>query len=141
MLFRSEYWWGDDVNAGCANENGADLDAKAVFADWQVANCHDGFAISAPVGSFKANPFGLFDVAGNAWELLADCFHPSYDGAPSDGSAWTQEVKPGDCHNHMRRGGSWDHFTWITRSATRLSDEVDVHFRKGNIGFRVARDM
>ncbi len=138
---RSEYWFGDDVNAGCIFQNASDLDAKSIYPSWEAAQCHDGFAQSAPVGHYKPNAFGLYDMAGNAWELLADCFHQTYDGAPIDGSAWVAELNPGDCHNHMRRGGSWDHFTWITRSATRLSDEVDVHFRKANTGFRVARDL
>ncbi len=135
---QTAYWFGDDVNTGCASENGADLDAKKIFPDWVTSQCHDGYPMSAPVGHYKPNAFGLYDMAGNAWELVADCRHENYVGAPADGSPWVTEVKQGDCKNHVRRGGSWDHFTWITRAATRLGDAVD--YRKANTGFRVARD-
>lgn len=133
------YWFGDDVNTGCERENGADLDAKKIFPDWQTSTCHDGHPISASVGSYKPNAFGLYDMAGNAWELVADCRHENYVGAPADGTAWVTDVKPGDCKSHVRRGGSWDHFTWITRAATRLGDTAE--YRKANTGFRIARDL
>ena len=60
---------------------------------------------TVPVGSYPTNEFGLHDVHGNVWEWVEDCGHDSYDGAPSDGSAWTSG---GDCSTRVVRGGSWD---------------------------------
>ena len=57
-----------------------------------------------PVGSFPSNAFGLHDMHGNVWEWVEDCWHDSYSGAPSDGSAWTTG---GDCSKRVLRGGSW----------------------------------
>ena len=59
------------------------------------------------VGSFPANGFGLYAVHGNVWEWVEDCWHESYRGAPSDGSAW---VTGGDCFKRVLRGGSWVNF-------------------------------
>jgi len=53
------------------------------------------------VGSFKPNAFGLHDMHGNARELVEDCWHEDYRGAPTDGSAWTT----GECKFRVRRGG------------------------------------
>ena len=58
---------------------------------------------TAPVGSFAANPFGLYDMVGNVWEWTEDCWNESYHGAPADGSAWTS----GDCSRRVVRGNSW----------------------------------
>ena len=60
---------------------------------------------TAPVGSFKPNAFGLYDMIGNAFEWVEDCVHGSYDGAPTDGSAW---IEGGNCKYRMDRGGSWN---------------------------------
>ena len=57
------------------------------------------------VGAFAPNAFGLYDVHGNVWEWVEDCWHDSYRGAPSDGTAWTAG---GDCSRRVLRGGSWD---------------------------------
>ena len=64
------------------------------------------FEITSPttVGSFPPNPFGLHDTAGNVAEWIADCWNPSYQGAPDDGSAWTT----GDCTQRVVRGGSFE---------------------------------
>ena len=58
---------------------------------------------TAPVGSFEANAFGLLDTAGNVWEWVEDCWNDDYNGAPTDGSAWTS----GDCSLRVVRGRSW----------------------------------
>ena len=68
-----------------------------------------------PVGSFAANGFGLYDVHGNVWEWVADCWNDSYHGAPSDGGAWER----GDCDRRVVRGGSWYNAPWSLRSANR----------------------
>ncbi len=85
------------------------------------------------VGSFPANRWGLHDMHGNVWEWCADDYHDSYEGAPTDGSAW---VEPDRTETfRVLRGGSWNHDPRYCRSATRL------YFPRGNrhylIGFRV----
>ncbi len=90
---------------------------------------------TAPVGSFPANPFGLYDMVGNVWEWTEDCWNVSYQGAPADGSPWTS----GDCSRRVVRGGSWDVNPDILRSAARGRYITD--FRDVFLGFRVARTL
>jgi len=71
---------------------------------------------TTPVGKFPANDFGLFDLHGNVLEWCLDHWHPSYKGAPTDGSAW---VKGGDEGLRMLRGGSWSLNPRNCRSAYR----------------------
>ena len=91
---------------------------------------------TVPVGSFPPNGFGLHDVHGNVWEWVEDCWHDGYDGAPSDGSAWTSG---GDCSRRVLRGGSWDVVPRFLRSANRL--RYAAGFRFSFVGFRVARTL
>jgi formylglycine-generating enzyme required for sulfatase activity len=92
---------------------------------------------TAPVGSFPPNRFGLYDMVGNIYEWVADCFHPDYTGAPTDGSNWT--IACPDVHRHVARAGSWGANPSNIRSATRkwLSSDAPNRF----LGFRVARTL
>jgi len=90
---------------------------------------------TSEVGSFKPNPFGLYDVHGNVWEWTEDCLRNSYDGAPSDGSAALE----GDCAFRVLRGGSWNRFPEVLRSAFRFSSQVFHRYR--DYGFRVCRTL
>lgn len=87
-----------------------------------------------PVGSFPPNAWGVYDMQGNAWELLQDCWTPHYRGAPADGSAWTA----GNCKSRVVRGGSWYYDSSWLRSSYRGT--IDSAARTVNIGFRLARD-
>jgi formylglycine-generating enzyme required for sulfatase activity len=114
--------WGEDLgknNAACLN----------CGTDW------DNKQESAPVGSFKPNAFGLYDMVGNVYGWVEDCYNRDYNGAPTDGSAWLQ----GDCKNRMARGGSWFNAPVIVRSANRAWFSTDV--RLSLLGFRVARTL
>ena len=88
------------------------------------------------VGSYPENAFGLHDVHGNVWEWVEDCWHNDYNGAPSDGSAWTS-----DCDDNRRvlRGGSCGSVPWNLRSAIRI--ECIARDRSLLSGFRIARTL
>ena len=79
-------------------------------------------------------------MLGNAWQWTADCWHPSYAGAPKDGRAWT---RGGDCSKHVIRGGSWDNTPIFVRSAARSGSSPNGgEFDYSSLaGFRVARDL
>ncbi len=90
---------------------------------------------TTPVGTFPANPFGLHDMHGNVWEWCQDCWNDTYNGAPSDGSAWAT----GDCTLRVLRGGSWGSDPGWLRSADRDWDTSSSRFN--NRGFRLARTI
>ena len=87
------------------------------------------------VGSFSANVWGLYDVHGNVWEWVEDCWNASYTGAPADGSAW----ESGNCSVRVLRGGSWFNVPRGLRSADR--DGSTSGTRNSSIGFRIARTL
>ena len=86
------------------------------------------------MGSFAANAWGVHDIHGNVWEWVEDCYNDSYEGAPTDGSAWTSE----DC-GRVGRGGSALSVLSYLRSARRLSLTTGSRYR--DLGFRVARSF
>ncbi len=98
------YYFGDDPDALCEHANVADKSLGEPFPYYQTADCRDGFIRLAPVGSFKPNAFGLYDVIGNAEEWVADCWHRSYRGAPLDARAWDPECG----RFNVVRGGAYD---------------------------------
>jgi formylglycine-generating enzyme required for sulfatase activity len=80
------------------------------------------------------NAFGLFDMHGNVWEWVEDCWHDNYNGAPADGGAWTRACSGG---SQVLRGGSWFNGPTILRSAIRNWHTSDIQYYGG--GFRLAR--
>src|SRR5262252_1515791 len=91
--------------------------------------------MTAEVGSFPANAWGLYDMHGNVWEWCEDNWHPTYQGAPEDGSVW----KGGDASSRVLRGGSWHGNQQDLRSAIR--DWVRPDGRDFRVSFRVARTL
>ena len=133
----TRFHFGNDASRLCSWANGADLTAKQSYSSWNgVADCEDGYVHTAPVGSFSANALGLHDVHGNVWEWVQDCWNDSYDGAPTDGSAWDS----GDCVGGVLRGGSWLANPGYLQSALR-SLELTTDTRYKSYGFRVARTL
>ena len=118
----TEYSWGDEIGCNRANCDGCG-------SEWDNKQ-------TAPVGSFAANPFGLYDMHGNVAEWVEDCWHDNYEGAPSDGSAWTTG---GDESYAVNRGGSWGSLPSWLRSAVRYG--FLPSFRNDNHGFRLVQDL
>jgi formylglycine-generating enzyme required for sulfatase activity len=87
------------------------------------------------VGSYEPNDWGLYDMHGNVWEWVDDCWNDSYKGARDEGSAWTT----GDCSRRVLRGGSWGNDPRYLRSAYRDWDVTGD--RDDDAGFRVARTL
>ncbi len=127
--------WGEDPAQACGSANVADLAAQVAYPGWEVHQCDDGYANTAPGGSLQANVFGLFDMQGNLFEWTEDCWNPGYKGAPTDGSAWAS----GDCEQRVLRGGSWYTAPEELRVAYRNRFERD--HRSSSFGFRVVREM
>ena len=88
-----------------------------------------------PAGSYKANPFGLFDTAGNVAEWVEDCWNDNYRGAPTNGSAWLA----GQCSLRVLRGGAFDSQQRYLRSSSRFRYDADVRYSAN--GFRVVREL
>lgn len=117
------YYWGNDIGKNNENCNG----------------CSDQFGgkQTAPVGSFKPNPFGLYDMLGNVREWTEDTYHRSYHGAPTDSRVWLDKNNE---DSHILRGGSWLQNAIIMRAANRGRGPAD--FRSASInGFRLARTL
>lgn len=93
----------------------------------------DGYSYTSPVGSYPANAFGMYDMHGNVYEWIADCEHPNYVGAPTDGNAW---VEPG-CESLQLRGNDWGEAPVFSRSGNR--NNIYPQTRGDWIGFRVVR--
>lgn len=139
LLSESEYEYAARARTTAAYPWGLGYDVK--FNGQARANCNgcgsrwDGKQ-TATVGAFsRANDFGLSDMLGNVWEWTEDCYHDSYNGAPSDGSAWTG----GDCSRHVLRGGAWNVNPPAVRSAVRGGNSSGV--RLDSVGFRIGRTL
>jgi formylglycine-generating enzyme required for sulfatase activity len=94
---------------------------------------------TSEVGSYPANPWGLYDMHGNVWEWVEDNWHDNYLGAPKDGSAWKDFKGSRDSRYCVIRGGAWDTVSGSCRSANRYKYLTGQ--RGYNKGFRVARTL
>ena len=117
----TSYWWGAKPGAGNAH----------------CFDCKSDYNTSKPakVGTYKPNPFGLYDTAGNVFEWVHDCYHRNYNDAPNDGSVW----EGGDCDVRVVRGGAY------RSPANSMRSENREKFKSGkgqyNVGIRIARDL
>jgi formylglycine-generating enzyme required for sulfatase activity/predicted Ser/Thr protein kinase len=119
----------------CVDANVADLTAAERYPGWETFACSDGYVNTAPVGSFKANAFGLSDLLGNVFEWVEDCWHADYVGAPTDGTARLD----GDCKQHELRGGSWFSSPRFVNASYRNRFAAD--YRSSAVGFRLVREV
>ena len=115
------YWWGQQMRKGNSNCKG----------------CGDPWHEERPenVGTFAANPYGLYDMGGNVWQWVSDCWHSSYKDAPADGHAWDAN----GCDMRVIRGGSWREGADYMLVSTRFKYSESV--RQSQNGFRVAKDL
>ena len=113
------FWWGSSISVNQANFAGR---SKTVAVD-----------------SFQPNPWGLYNVHGNLSDWVEDCWHDDYQGAPSDGSAWTTACPEGIRRMSVARGGSWSDLPWNLRAANCFS--LPPGARTLNAGFRLARTI
>jgi formylglycine-generating enzyme required for sulfatase activity len=122
-----KYFWGNEFNASSANasgERGADK--------WNY---------TSPVGSFPPNPYGLYDIHGNAWQWVEDCYHLSYATMPEavkdTGMPWTKSCD--DAGRRVLRGGSWIDDPRVLRAADRGGSPPEIRY--SYVGIRVARTL
>lgn len=123
------------VDGWCIHTDEANYNGDYVYSRCLLATTGVYRHQTLPVGSFAANAFGLLDMRGNVWEWVEDCYHDSYSGAPSDGSAWVS----GECKSRVLRGGSWVSYPWGLRAAIRGRNLFTN--RNSDLGFRAARTL
>jgi formylglycine-generating enzyme required for sulfatase activity len=118
---RTLYFWGNDIGKNNANCDGC-------------GNLWDNKQ-TARVSSFKPNAWGLYDMTGNVWQWVNDCYRDYANDAIGDGST----VTAGKCEStHVLRGGAWNSSPRELRSARRYKGPFE-NFRSWSTGFRVAR--
>lgn len=135
------YWWGEDSPSEVVENLTGERDKSASKREWSTyfKKYGDGHWGPAPAGSLKSevliHPMGIYDIAGNVSEWMADCWHQNYMQAPTNGSAW---FNPG-CKRRVVRGGYWASAPEQGRAAYRFPVSAESHGPV--IGFRVARDL
>ena len=115
------YWWGPNIGKNRAH----------------CFDCKTGLNPREPtsIGRFEASPFGLYDTAGNVQEWVHDCYHPNYQGAPSNGGIWVG----GDCTFRVARGGAYNSTSKSLRAEKRSKWRSTSGY--DTVGFRVVKDL
>lgn len=122
----SLFAYGNAESELCSYGNVADHAAQAAGSAWQIVDCDDGQVGLAEVGRYRPNTFGLYDMVGNAWEWVADCYRNDY-----------AQAEPAVCTRRVVRGGSYQQSAFSARASNRQALEPQT--RSPAIGFRVVR--
>jgi formylglycine-generating enzyme required for sulfatase activity len=132
----TRYYSGDDPETLAKVGDVADATAKAKFPTWAwTIKASDGYVFTAPVGQFKPNAFGLYDMHGNAGQWCADRYGEKYYGkSPVEDPAGPADADIAD--NRVLRGSSWCNAPTVARSSNRADNLPDSQFN--DVGFRVA---
>jgi formylglycine-generating enzyme required for sulfatase activity len=142
-------FWGDSFKKTCDYANFGDR--KSGYQAGMMAPCAESVrpVWTADAGSYKPNAWGLYDMPGNVQEMVADCFHDNYQGAPADGSPWSEN----GCLTFVTRGGDYELTQFNMRASDRLfvghvtgdgnddliwPKEHSLDVRWNTVGFRVA---
>jgi formylglycine-generating enzyme required for sulfatase activity len=134
LLSEAEYEYAERAGTQTPYSTGFSISpGQANFLDPASAGTGPEGRMPMPVGSFPPNRFGLYDMQGNIWEWVQDCWHDNYNKAPSDGLPWLT----GDCQRRVVRGGGFNREAKFMRSASRYW--IVGELRSALAGFRVAR--
>jgi len=152
---RTTRYWGDGRDEACLYENVADQSIKRAKPDRVALGeppfefaCDDGYVDTAPVASFRPNPFGVYDMIGNAREWVADCFDIDYTRKPRDGRPFLDEATCVAAAEaildvsevlYVVKAASYRYAPYGTRVARTGAIQID--HRSANVGFRVVREL
>jgi formylglycine-generating enzyme len=126
-------FWGNSPDNACVYANVADMAAKKQWAQWTTFPCNDGYPLSAPVGSFKPNSYGLNDMLGNVWEWCEDIYNSeAYTKLPKNNPVFN-----GSGEYRVMRGGGWSNGPLGIRSSHRVG--LSPNFGHHALGFRLVK--
>ncbi|HTZ19104.1 MAG TPA: formylglycine-generating enzyme family protein [Dissulfurispiraceae bacterium] len=131
---KTSRFWGNNPDDACQYANVADISAKKLRPRWTAFFCDDGYAAASPVGSFKPNGFGLYDMLGNVWQWCEDVYDSrAYVRLPKN-----DPVYQGAGEARVVRGGGWSNGPMGIRSAHRVGLTPTIGHRA--LGFRLVRE-